>query len=44
MFRPGEAKPSYFILLEFAGGQVAFIRYFRYVPYMALEAELELVD
>jgi RNA polymerase sigma-70 factor (ECF subfamily) len=44
VYRPGEAKPSYFILLEFAGGQVAFIRDFRYVPYIALEAELELVE
>jgi RNA polymerase sigma-70 factor (ECF subfamily) len=44
VYRPGEAKPSYFILLEFVGGQVAFIRDFRYVPYIALEAELELVE
>lgn len=38
------AKPAYFILLELAAGRVTFIRDFRYVPYIALEAELELLD
>jgi RNA polymerase sigma-70 factor, ECF subfamily len=37
-------KPAYFILLEVAAGRVTSIRDFRYVPYIALEAELELLD
>jgi RNA polymerase sigma factor (sigma-70 family) len=37
----GAAKPAYFILLEFSAGQVTSIRDFRYVPYIAAEAELE---
>ncbi len=38
----GEAdKPAYFILLEFEGGRVKSIRDFRYVPYIAAEAEFE---
>lgn len=37
-------KPAYFILLEQAGGRVTSIRDFRYVPYIALEAEIELLD
>lgn len=37
----GEAAPSYFILLEHEDGRVATIRDFRYVPYIALEAELD---
>ena len=36
--RPG---PPYFILLEWDGGRVASIRDFRYVPYIAAEAEFE---
>ncbi|HUJ62669.1 MAG TPA: sigma-70 family RNA polymerase sigma factor [Kofleriaceae bacterium] len=35
----GAARPSYFILLDFADGRVAAIRDFRYVPYVAAEAE-----
>ncbi len=37
-------KPAYFILLEHADGRVTSIRDFRYVPYIALEADLELLD
>ena len=36
-------KPAYFILLEHAAGKVTKIRDFRYVPYIALEAEIELL-
>jgi RNA polymerase sigma-70 factor (ECF subfamily) len=39
----GADKPAYFILLDFEGGQVKTIRDFRYVPYIAAEAELETV-
>jgi len=34
----GATEPSYFILLETAGGRVSEIRDFRYVPYIAREA------
>ena len=44
VFTPGAVKPSYFILLELEAGRVKAIRDFRYVPYIALEAELELLD
>ncbi len=37
-------KPAYLILLEQANGQVISIRDFRYVPYIALEAAIELLD
>jgi RNA polymerase sigma-70 factor (ECF subfamily) len=37
----GDAKPAYFILLEFEAGRVKSIRDFRYVPYIAAEAEFE---
>ena len=33
--------PSYFILLAFEGGKVTAIRDYRYVPYIALEADIE---
>ena len=33
--------PSYFILLAIEGGKVTAIRDYRYVPYIALEAEIE---
>jgi RNA polymerase sigma factor (sigma-70 family) len=33
--------PSHFILLAFEGGKVTAIRDYRYVPYIALEAEIE---
>jgi RNA polymerase sigma-70 factor, ECF subfamily len=39
----GAAAPAYFILLEFEGGRVTSIRDFRYVPYIAAEAEFEAV-
>ncbi len=35
----GAGTPAYFILLEFAEGRVTSIRDFRYVPYIAAEAE-----
>jgi len=37
----GAPRPSYFILLDFEAGRVTLIRDFRYVPYIAAEAELE---
>lgn len=36
-------RPSYFILLDWTDGRVTSIRDFRYVPYIANEAEPELV-
>jgi RNA polymerase sigma factor (sigma-70 family) len=39
----GAETPAYFILLELEGGRVTSIRDFRYVPYIATEAELEIV-
>jgi RNA polymerase sigma-70 factor (ECF subfamily) len=39
----GAEKPAYFILLEFEAGRVKSIRDFRYVPYIASEAEFEIV-
>jgi RNA polymerase sigma-70 factor, ECF subfamily len=39
----GGAQPSYFILLGFAEGRVVSIRDFRYVPYIAQEAEFAVV-
>jgi len=41
VYRPGAVAPEYFILLQVSAGQVSFIRDFRYVPYIAAEAELE---
>jgi RNA polymerase sigma-70 factor (ECF subfamily) len=40
----GAEKPAYFILVDFEGGQVKSIRDFRYVPYIADEAEFEQVS
>jgi RNA polymerase sigma-70 factor (ECF subfamily) len=37
----GAEKPAYFILLELEAGRVTSIRDFRYVPYIAAEAEFE---
>jgi RNA polymerase sigma-70 factor (ECF subfamily) len=37
----GAEKPAYFILVDFADGRVTSIRDFRYVPYIAMEAEFE---
>jgi RNA polymerase sigma factor (sigma-70 family) len=41
---PADERPGYFIELTLDGGQVTAIRDFRYVPYIAHEAEIELVD
>lgn len=38
---PGAARPDYFIELRLVDGRVAAIRDFRYVPYIAHEAEFE---
>lgn len=43
-FTPGSVQARYFMLLELDAGRVRAIRDFRYVPYIALEAELELLD
>lgn len=37
----GTASPAYFILLDWDGGHVSAIRDFRYVPYVAAEAEFD---
>ena len=39
----GAAAPSYFMLLEWEGGRVTSIRDYRYVPYIAREADVEAV-
>jgi RNA polymerase sigma factor (sigma-70 family) len=39
----GAEKPAYFVLLEVEDGRVTSIRDFRYVPYIAAEAEIEIV-
>jgi RNA polymerase sigma-70 factor (ECF subfamily) len=39
----GADRPTYFILLEWEGGRIQSIRDFRYVPYIATEAEFEPV-
>lgn len=41
VYSPHADKPSYFILLELDRGQVVAIRDFRYVPYIAQEADYE---
>jgi len=43
-YTAGAAKPRYFILLEVDRGRVTCIRDFRYVPYIAAEAEFEMVS
>jgi RNA polymerase sigma factor (sigma-70 family) len=40
----GAARPAYFILIEFEDGKVTAIRDFRYVRYIAAEADFELLD
>jgi len=40
----GANKPAYFILLAFEDGRVTSIRDFRYVPYIAAEAEFDIVN
>ena len=42
-FADAALKPAYFILLDWDGPSVSAIRDFRYVPYIALEAEYELL-
>lgn len=39
---PHDARPGYFMELALTDGRVAAIRDFRYVPYIAREAEIEL--
>lgn len=43
VYRPGDAEPAYFILLELEAGLVSAIRDFRYVPYIMAEAELTIL-
>ena len=43
-YPPGPGQPAYFMLLEFEGGLVHSIRDFRYVSYIASEADFELLD
>jgi RNA polymerase sigma-70 factor (ECF subfamily) len=38
----GADRPAYFILLGFEAGRVTSIRDFRYVPYIATEADVEM--
>ncbi len=40
----GDERPGYFIELTLADGQVTAIRDFRYVPYIAAEAAIELAE
>jgi hypothetical protein len=39
----GADKPAYFILVEFEDGRVMSIRDFRYVHYIAAEADFDIV-
>jgi len=41
-FTDGGPRPAYFLLLEVEGEQVTAIRDFRYVPYIAVEADFAL--
>jgi len=41
---PGDERPGYFIELTLSDGQITAIRDFRYVPYIANEAAIELAD
>jgi RNA polymerase sigma factor (sigma-70 family) len=43
-FVAGAEKPSYFILLQWEDGSVKSIRDFRYVPYIATEAEFTVIE
>lgn len=43
VYAPGRSVPAYFILLEFENARVQSIRDFRYVPYIATEAEFEVL-
>ena len=42
-FPEGADKPAYFILLDWDGATVSAIRDFRYVPYIAVEADYQLI-
>jgi RNA polymerase sigma-70 factor (ECF subfamily) len=42
-FLPGADRAAYFVLLEWDAGRVTAIRDYRYVPYIAADAEYELV-
>ena len=42
-FPDGAAKPEYFILLDWDGATISAIRDFRYVPYIAVEADYQLI-
>ena len=44
VFFSGDGAPPYCIFLEWSGGQVSFIRDFRYVPYILKEAELRAIE
>ena len=44
VYATGSDAPAYFILLEWENGRVSSIRDFRYVPYIAREAQLEALD
>ena len=37
-----DAKPSYFMWLEWRGDRICFIRYYRYARYIVTDAELML--
>jgi RNA polymerase sigma factor (sigma-70 family) len=41
---PGDARPGYFIELTVENEKVRFIRDFRYVPYIMLDAAMELLE
>ena len=41
VYRAAETTPAYFILITIEDGRVAFIRDFRYVPYIAAEADFQ---
>ncbi|HEX4514985.1 MAG TPA: sigma-70 family RNA polymerase sigma factor [Polyangiaceae bacterium] len=43
VYASGAEKPAYFMLLDFEDGRVKTIRDFRYVPYIAREAEITSV-
>lgn len=44
MRAPGATLPGYFMELQWREGRVSFIRDFRHVPYITLEAPIELAD
>jgi RNA polymerase sigma-70 factor (ECF subfamily) len=41
---PSDPQPAYFVQLTFSNERVATIRDFRYVPYIAREANIELIS